>query len=144
MEPGGSATRFEELASLCRFAIRGREHTEETSSTVTHSQPNFHPITAPLSCSCEHKKNISSNVHWAVYYAPCALLYCTVNFSLSHVMRCYWLSRSRIHERTNSLRFLVNHLRSSQTWGFRIQCLHYKPVSIHFCSSKSVSRGDSE
>ncbi len=34
----------------------------------------------------------------------------------------------------------------SQTWDFRIQCLHYKPVSCHFCSEegggKSVSRGD--
>ncbi len=23
--------------------------------------------------------------------------------------------------------------KSSQTWGFRIQCLHYKPESNHFC-----------
>ncbi len=27
-----------------------------------------------------------------------------------------------------------HNLESSQTWGFRIQCLHYKPVSNHFCS----------
>ncbi len=27
-----------------------------------------------------------------------------------------------------------HNLKSSQTWGFRIQCLHYKPVSNHFCS----------
>ncbi len=25
-------------------------------------------------------------------------------------------------------------LESYQIWGFRIQCLHYKPVSNHFCS----------
>jgi hypothetical protein len=39
-------------------------------------------------------------------------------------------------------------LESSQTWGIRIQCLHYKPVSRHFCSAgrgvKSVNRGDCE
>ncbi len=27
-----------------------------------------------------------------------------------------------------------HNLESSQTLGFRIQCLHYKPVSNHFCS----------
>ncbi len=27
-----------------------------------------------------------------------------------------------------------DNLESSQTWGFRIQCLHYKPVSNHLCS----------
>ncbi len=41
-----------------------------------------------------------------------------------------------------------NNLESSQTWGFCIQCLHYKPVSNHFAQagagSKSVSRGDCE
>ncbi len=36
-------------------------------------------------------------------------------------------SRSQIHEPYN------NH-ECSQTWGFRIQCLIYKPVSTHFCS----------
>ncbi len=39
-----------------------------------------------------------------------------------------------------------HNLESSQTWGFRIQCLHYKPVSIHFCWGekwgKICSRGD--
>ncbi len=36
---------------------------------------------------------------------------------------------------------------SFQTWGCRIKCLHYKPVSNHFCSRgevKSFSRGDCE
>jgi hypothetical protein len=28
-----------------------------------------------------------------------------------------------------------HNLESSQTWGFHIQCFHYKPVSNHFCSS---------
>ncbi len=27
-----------------------------------------------------------------------------------------------------------HNLKSSQTWVFRVQCLHYKPVSNHFCS----------
>ncbi len=27
-----------------------------------------------------------------------------------------------------------HNLESSQTWDFRLQCLHYKPVSNHFCS----------
>ncbi len=42
-----------------------------------------------------------------------------------------------------------HNLESSQTWGFQIQCLHYKPVSNYFCSMgrggcgiKFVSRGD--
>ncbi len=26
-----------------------------------------------------------------------------------------------------------HNLESSQTWGFRIQCLHHKPISNHFC-----------
>jgi hypothetical protein len=39
-------------------------------------------------------------------------------------------TRSRIHERTISLSFLLGiTLKSSQTWSFCIQCLHYKPVS---------------
>ncbi len=38
-------------------------------------------------------------------------------------------TRSRIHDRTISVRFLVINLESSQTWGSCIQCLHYKPVS---------------
>ncbi len=37
-------------------------------------------------------------------------------------------SRSRIHERAISLRFL-NIIFSSQNLGFRLQCLHYKTVS---------------
>ncbi len=41
-----------------------------------------------------------------------------------------------------------HNLESSQTWVFQIQCLHYKPVSNHFCSReegvKSISRGDCE
>ncbi len=41
----------------------------------------------------------------------------------------------RIHEHTISLRFLGIILRVlMQTWGFRIQCLHYKPVLNHFFS----------
>ncbi len=50
-----------------------------------------------------------------------------------------------------SLRFLGLILKSSQTLGFRIICLHYKPVSNHFCSGgkgggevKSSSRRDCE
>jgi hypothetical protein len=39
-------------------------------------------------------------------------------------------SGSRIHELTISLRFLGIIL---IVLGFRIQCLHYKPVSNHFC-----------
>ncbi len=39
------------------------------------------------------------------------------------------LPRSRIHERIFSLRFLNTILRVLR--GFRIQCLHYKPVSDH-------------
>ncbi len=42
-----------------------------------------------------------------------------------------------------------HNLDSSQTWSYRIQCLHYQPVSNHFCSRdgggggvKSVGRGD--
>jgi hypothetical protein len=31
-------------------------------------------------------------------------------------------------------------LDSSQNWSFRIQCLHYKPVSTHFCSGGGVVR----
>ncbi len=41
-----------------------------------------------------------------------------------------------------------HNLESSQTWGFYVQCLHYKLVSNHFCSReegvKSISRGDCE
>ncbi len=37
-----------------------------------------------------------------------------------------------------------HNLEISQTWGFRIQRLHYKTVTNHFCSNKSVSRGDCE
>ncbi len=40
-----------------------------------------------------------------------------------------------------------HNLDSYQTWGFRFQCLHYKPVSNHFCSRGgviSVSRGGCE
>ena len=48
--------------------------------------------------------------------------------------RKYTRSWSRIPERTISLRFHRHNPGSSQTWGFRIQCLHYKPVSNHFCS----------
>ncbi len=59
-------------------------------------------------------------------------------------------SRSRIQERTAvSLRGRHN-LESSHTWGFPVQCLHYKPVSNHFFSGgggdgvESISRGDCE
>jgi hypothetical protein len=38
-----------------------------------------------------------------------------------------------LHERTISLRFQGHILESFQTWRFRTQCLHYKPVSTHFC-----------
>ncbi len=31
---------------------------------------------------------------------------------------------------------------SSQTWGFCIQCLHYKPVSNHFCSRGGGGGGE--
>ncbi len=40
----------------------------------------------------------------------------------------------------------VHNLESSQTWGFRIQCLHFRPFLKHFCSvgggggAKSVYR----
>ncbi len=41
-----------------------------------------------------------------------------------------------------------HNVESSQTWGFRMQCLYYTPFSIHFCSRgvgvKSFSRGDCE
>ncbi len=42
-----------------------------------------------------------------------------------------------------------HNLESSQTRGFRIQCVHYKPVSIHFSQGeaggvKSVGRVDCE
>ncbi len=58
-------------------------------------------------------------------------------------------TRSQIHDHTILLRFLgMYNLESSQTLGFHLQCLHYKPVSNHFCSKgggvKTVSRGDCE
>ncbi len=37
-----------------------------------------------------------------------------------------------------------HNLESSQTWGFHIQCLHYKPVSNHFFSREREGRGDCE
>ncbi len=50
---------------------------------------------------------------------------------------------SRIHERTISLRFLgiIFKSRVLETWGFRIQCLHYKPVSNHLCWREWGGRG---
>ncbi len=54
-------------------------------------------------------------------------------FSLVTTFNKETVTRSRIHGRTISLRFLGIILRRSQTWGFRIQCLHYKPVVNHFC-----------
>ncbi len=35
-----------------------------------------------------------------------------------------------------------NLLESSQTWGFRIQCLHYKPVANNFCLSGGGGWGE--
>jgi hypothetical protein len=37
--------------------------------------------------------------------------------------------------RNNFVEVSGQNLESFQTWGFHIQCLHYKPVSNHFCSS---------
>jgi hypothetical protein len=34
----------------------------------------------------------------------------------------------------NFLEVSGHNIDSSQTWGFRTQCLHYKPVTNHFCS----------
>ncbi len=70
----------------------------------------------------------------------------------------YWLlERGRCHRDVlkpkswtyNFVEDSGQNLESSQTWGFCIQCLHYKPVSNHCCSKggggvKSVSRGDCE
>ncbi len=41
--------------------------------------------------------------------------------------------RSQIHEH-NFVEVSWHNLQSSKTWGFRVQCLHYKPVSNHFFS----------
>ncbi len=41
--------------------------------------------------------------------------------------------RSRIHERKNFVEVSGHNLESYQACGFRIQCLHAKPVSNHFC-----------
>ncbi len=71
--------------------------------------------------------------------------------SCSNVCSVYfhvYLYCSRIHECTFSLRFLGIILRVLRIEvSFRIQCLHYKPVSNHFCSRgqggvKSISRGN--
>jgi hypothetical protein len=49
----------------------------------------------------------------------------------------FFPNRSRIHERTNSLRFLSINLRvGTQTCGFRIQCLHFKPLLLNGEGSK--------
>ncbi len=45
--------------------------------------------------------------------------------------------RSRIHERTKP----YFNLESSQTWGFREQFWHYKPVSNQFCTFAQGGRG---
>ncbi len=47
-----------------------------------------------------------------------------------------WISRSWIHENTIFVVVSGHNLESSQTWGFRIQCLHYNPVANHFWSGE--------
>ncbi len=52
---------------------------------------------------------------------------------LKRTLRQEAQSRSRIHKRTISLRFLGIIMRVIKLVGFRMQCLHSKPVSNHFC-----------
>ncbi len=52
---------------------------------------------------------------------------------------------SGIEQKPNSWTFnfvevSVHNLESSQTWGFRIQCFHYKPVPNHFFSRGGGSK----
>ncbi len=73
-------------------------------------------------------------LHFCFQPRLCTVHYCT---STAHVCSspCHSTEARKNHERTASLRFLIiNYLESSHTWGFRIQCLHYKLVLNHFCS----------
>ena len=90
---------------ICRLTIRGREHrgNKVHCHTFTVKLPSY--FIASLPSTDEHRKNISWNVHCAFPLVLC----CNASFISSHVMcglHYYWLSWSRIHERTISLRFL--------------------------------------
>ncbi len=65
--------------------------------------------------------------------------YCFIAAVVARSGDCVWCrhssidTRSQIHERTISFRFLAIILKVIR--GFRIQCVHHKPVSSHFCSN---------
>ncbi len=54
---------------------------------------------------------------------------------------CHTTTSFNSHQKPNSWMYNLvevsgHNLESSQTWDFRIQYLHYKPVSNHFCSRR--------
>ncbi len=79
-----------------------------------------------------HEEEMVSSIQG--HYSPCRRALLGRTYHIWHVAPELTRSRSWIHERTKNFIEVSGHnLESSQTWGFRIQCLHYKPVSNHCC-----------
>jgi hypothetical protein len=82
-------------------------------------------------------------------FSPPFSLAAEVEKKLTALVNCAWSTPEAEFMNVQFVEVSGHYVESSQTLGLRIQCLHHKPVSNHFCSRgaggvKSVSRGDCE